>query len=253
MAKKRCTTVHALSDRHDTSSVRHVPSLLCVDIALRFPNDASAEELSNALHFAVEIGKLEAVPVLLQHGADASTRGRGGQLVHATLLQCASDKWVPARIEAAAALFAAHCEIDAQIGVSLDRTGSKASQVIEEVLFQMVESQWLSSSDSSTVAHKLLFACSTSKISEDTTIKILQTVLDCHPELLNAPNARGVTPTDIALQSTHCLRLQRKFTIILFGDYQIPNPATPMCKFAPLRINTRRVKVVLTGKPHVKS
>jgi len=58
----------------------------------------------------------------------------------------------------------------------------------------------------------------------------MDTMLNQDPDLLTTPNIRKRTPTDIAMQCTGYLEVERRYTVVVFEHYQIITPDKPMYK-----------------------
>ena len=202
-----------------------------VQRAAKRPDAATKDELTAVLHEAIELDKPELITMLLENGADASSRSSvTGQLAGAALLQRDLQPNNADHREAVLALFAAHCVIDAQIGASIERAGSTAAEMVENALSSLAETKWRSRIGASTVAHQILDACRIGNVGEAMTVRLVESVLAREPGSLTVHNSRKVTPTDIAMGCTGCPEVERKFTVVVFEHYQILAPDKPMYK-----------------------
>ena len=195
----------------------------------KHPEEVASTELTEVLHEAIELNQLDFIPSLVKHGADASSRSRTGELPQGALLRHDLDANSSSHVEAVHALFSAHFEIDAQIGAWL-ASGTDAGKVVENVADTLTKSHWRSAKDGSTVSHIVLEACRTGCISEPVTVRLMDTMLNQDPDLLTTPNIRKRTPTDIAMQCTGYLEVERRYTVVVFEHYQIITPDKPMYK-----------------------
>ena len=190
--------------------------------------NASNDELSAGLLAAVELGELDLVPLLIHLGADASVRGPSGELPLALALSNRSLQFDnPAHCAATEALLGAHCEFDAQVGACIrpNENGSKsaAHKLVEHALVKMATSEWRSPVTEDTVAHKILEGCITASLNERQTVQLMEAVL-LHKPLLGIQNARGKTPTELAIMCEGKAEIQNRFTVVVFERYQIPRP-----------------------------
>lgn len=196
---------------------------------------ATKAELTDGLLAAVEFGELGLVPALIELGADASVRGVSGQLPHADALRQQLQLDNPMHVAAMKALFHAHCEFDAQIGACIQTKGdqksaSSAHALVEHVLCELARSAWKSPLTGNTVAHKILEGCYKLSLDEEQTVQLMEAVLLHDATILTTANARGKTPTDLALLCEGMLEIQSRFTVVLFNRYQIVRPQHPLYK-----------------------
>lgn len=137
---------------------------------------------------------------------------------------------IQSHADAVHALFAHHLEIDAQIGASISRVDSKAAPLLDNALRLMAGSGWRSADDGDTVAHALLAACAGGNLHELATVELVDSVLEVDAALLTTPNLRNITPTGLAMQCARAPQVERRYTVIVHGNYQLLSPENPMYK-----------------------
>lgn len=124
----------------------------------------------------------------------------------------------------------------------------RPQMIVESTLCSLAKAGWRSKRMSDTVAHRVLEGCRSGSLKEDQTVKLLEAVLAVDSSLLTVRNARGRSPTDIAMACTHCPEVERLFTVVVFDRYQIVRPGQPMYKS-----HTAVVHEVVDLAPHASS
>ena len=71
---------------------------------------------------------------------------------------------------------------------------------------------------------------------EKLTVVLLEAALKVDTSLLTTPNRRKRTPSDLAMLCKSSSLVERRFTVIVLCDYQIPAPDKPMYKRPPYAV-----------------
>ena len=208
--------------------------------------------LELALFHAIELGKIELIPALLEHGGISARRRHPAtdHLPHTALLRAVAKlgassqdanavggSWGDgsAATVALQALLRDHCEIDPVLVKSALVFGDAlGAGPLGRGLAALAKSGWRSSVEThrETVIHCILGACSSLEATGSKAAPLLDAqaeslvhvALDANrgdPRLLTVPDGRGRAPSDVVKRLDGYEALERIFTIMLFQRFQL--------------------------------
>ena len=77
-------------------------------------------------------------------------------------------------------------------------------------------------------------------MNQEETIEILDAVIEKDPSIMAVENKNKQSPTDIAIECIKCPEVIRRFTIVLFGRYQLLNAKRPMYRSSSSEVHAVR-------------
>ena len=209
-----------------------------------------AKLLEGSLFAAIDFGIFDLIKPLLARGADAHMRDGDMQLPITRLLRVATvadgepngrsahdGVEQPFVLEAVQELLSKNFEFEMHLGITIEQSPNVRA-LVSAAVGKLASSGWRSfDGNGDTVAHRLLTACRERRLSEAVTVGLMEAALEADASILTVHNAAHQTATDLAILCEGKREIQLRFTVVLFGRYQIPAPHDPIYKSSTAQVH----------------